>query len=86
MRKEAFINQINKGKSVACIYDDGDLVGIIAVWIYEGEYILTWEECPPGCQLDESTFTKDIRETFSTIEELFEYLSNHKLSHEDFRP
>jgi hypothetical protein len=45
-----------------------------------------WEECPAGEQYDESTYTRDERHAFESVEQLIAFLTREGLRPEDFKP
>ena len=86
MTTSTFTNRIQQGKVNNLTYKDGDREGLVSVWQHDGRIILTWEECPAGMQYDESTYTRDERHVFSTVEELTAFLASHNLKPEAFTP
>lgn len=86
MTLNTFIDRINNGKSNGLTYTDDGKQGLVSVWKHDALLVLTWEECPTGCQYDEATYTRDERHTFGTVEELLTFLRNNKLSIESFTP
>lgn len=57
MDKEKFISKIQSRKRCSYIYNENERnenTGLIQVWLYNGQIILTWEESPAGLQYDES--------------------------------
>jgi hypothetical protein len=81
-----FVDRIHKGKVNNLIYADSGREGLVSVWKHEGLLVLTWEECPAGEQYDESTYTRDERHSFHTMDELLAFLAAHDLGPESFTP
>ncbi len=86
MKLETFIKRLENGKMNNYVYEKDIYQGIIQTWIYEGKYILTWEEAEDGKQYDENLYTKDERYEFNNVEELLEYLKKESISPESFTP
>lgn len=86
MKRETFLHRLTTGKTLNRLYEEGGRAGIVKIWRYEDSFVLTWEECPIGEQYDESTYTKDLRESFPTTEALLAYLQEKGLFPEGFTP
>ena len=81
-----FITAIDSGKANNLVYSTEGKEGLVTVWKFEDSYILTWEECPVGEQYDESTYTRDERHKFVSVEQLVDFLADHGLKPEAFKP
>lgn len=86
MTLQTFIARIEDSKVNNLIYQAEGKEGLVSVWKHEGAYVLTWEECPQGQQYDESEYTRDEREQFSTIGQLIDYLDKAGVKPESFTP
>ena len=86
MRLDTFLDRLEKNKSNVFTYSTANKENMVNVWRYEGKYVLTWEECPPGQQYDESTYTRDERYEFGAVDELLRFLEQSGLSTESFTP
>jgi len=86
MSPETFRRRLEEGKCNNHLYTTGDRDGLVSVWKYQGKYVLTWEECPKGRQYDESTYTRDDRRLFLTIDQVLSFLDENGLDVETFRP
>ena len=86
MTPNEFLKRLQSGKAVNCIYRNDDLVGLINAWLYEGTFILTWEECKYGGQNDEETCSRDERRKFQTAEEVLAFVEKSGYGADAFRP
>lgn len=86
MKYETFIQRVESGKSNSLTYSADNIEGLINVWKHSNKYIVTWEECPPGEQFDESQYTRDERREFNTLEQALEYLRTSGIELESFTP
>jgi hypothetical protein len=86
MRLDTFIARLEKNELNAFIYSTANRENMVNVWKHAGTYVLTWEECPPGEQYNESNYTRDERYVFGTIDELLRFLEQSGLSTESFTP
>ncbi|MCA9088366.1 MAG: hypothetical protein KDA90_06985 [Planctomycetaceae bacterium] len=86
MDATTFANRLFGGKTNCVVYSNGTNEGLVSVWMHGSSIVLTWEECPKGEQYDESTYTRDERHVFSTLDELTAFLSERNLSMESFAP
>ncbi len=77
MKKETFVQRVSSGKVNNLAYFSNGKEGLISVWMHEGTYVLTWEECPPGEQYDEATYTRDERHVFAGIPEVLDFISSN---------
>lgn len=75
MKQETFIHRLVSGRVKNLTYSANGKEGLISVWLHDGAYVLTWEECPRGEQHDESTYTRDERHVFSDVDCLLEFLA-----------
>ena len=86
MEAVTFEGRLRAGKANNHIYSRNGMDGLVSVWMHDSKFILTWEECPKGCQFDESTYTRDDRVVFNSFPELMAFLLDQKLSHDLFKP
>ena len=86
MMLRTFIDRIQAGKANSFTYASGGTEGLVSTWKYEDMLILTWEECPAGKQYDESTYTRDERHQFATVDEVLTFLRQNGLKPESFTP
>jgi hypothetical protein len=86
MTLRTFVERIRTGRANNLIYSSGGKEGLISVWEHESAFVLTWEECPPGQQYNESDYTRDERHVFSTLNELLAFLSANNIKVESFTP
>lgn len=87
MNKEKFISKIESRKRCSYIYNENERnenTGLIQVWLYNGQIILTWEESPAGLQYDESTYSRDEVHNFNSFEELDTFFNDYNLSYSNF--
>ncbi len=77
---DLFEKRLLTGKTNHLLYSKHGKDGLVAVWIHESHIILTWEECPKGCQYDESTYTRNERHSFETIHKLIIFLAQNDLN------
>lgn len=86
MSPETFRRRLEDGRCNNRLYTAEDREELVSVWKHQGGYVLTWEECPKGGQYDESSYTRDDRHLFPTIDEVFFFLAENGLDVETFRP
>lgn len=86
MQIETFIARIESGKSCSHLYKRDGKESMINVWKHLQSYILTWEECLPGKQYDESEYTRDERKEFASVELLIDFLKEQGIDPESFVP
>lgn len=86
MTRETFLRRLDAGKGNSYLYEAPGAEGMVSVWKHEGRYVLTWEECPPGGQYDESGYTRDERHLFDDAEDLLAFLARRGLPLDGFRP
>ena len=86
MTREGLIKHLQAGKASNLKYSKDGLSGMINVWQYNDEYIITWEECEDENQWNESSFTKDERYKFKTIDEVMCFIDEHSLDVVNFKP
>jgi hypothetical protein len=86
MTLRTFMRRLAGGKVNNFTYTHTSKEGLVSVWKHAGSFVLTWEECPKGSQYDESSYTRDERHTFATVEELLGFLATNKLTPESFTP
>jgi hypothetical protein len=86
MTREGILKRLQAGKSVCCVYSKGELEGLISAWLYEGVFILTWEECPRGEVFNEHLYTRDERYQFETAEALLAFVEQGGYPASEFRP
>jgi hypothetical protein len=86
MNIDTFAKRVDSGKSNYFIYSSDGKDGMISIWKNMDLYILTLEECFPGCQYDESSYTRDERLEFSSLEQMFDYLVNRGIDPTYFTP
>ena len=85
MTKEGLIKRLQSGKASNLKYSKDGLSGMVNVWKYNDEYIITWEECEDGSQWNESSFTKDERYKFKIIDEVMSFIDEHSLDVGNFK-
>jgi hypothetical protein len=88
MNKEKFISKIQSGQTYHYIYNENERnenTGIIKVWLYNNEIILTWEECPKGLQYDESSYSKDEVHNFSSFDDLDKFFNINNIFYINFK-
>ena len=81
---ETFIKELKDGTALHYLYTEDKYEGAINIWKYNDEFILTWEECEQGNQYNESSYTKDDRFTFKTVEEVLVFLGKKTIPVEGF--
>lgn len=86
LTRAGFLRRLNASKAVNCIYQRGELEGLISAWMYGDRFVLTWEECPAGGQYDESTYTRDERHEFSSAEEVLAFVERSGCPASAFEP
>lgn len=86
MRKDTFLQRIKNGRANNLVYSTHEKEGLISAWMYQDKIILTWEECRPGDQYNESSFTKDERHVFNNTEDLVQFLESRDINIEEFTP
>ncbi len=86
MRLESFCARVEAGKAVAYAYGDAERQGLVNIWKHDGRIVLTWEECPPGAQYDESAYTRDERAEFADLDSVVSFLRSSGLDPVDFSP
>lgn len=87
MNREKFISKIQSGQTCHYIYkknERNENTGVIKVWFYNQQIILTWEECPEGLQYDESSYSKDDVYDFRNWEELDTFFSENNIQYSYF--
>ncbi|GAA5083627.1 hypothetical protein GCM10023210_02480 [Chryseobacterium ginsengisoli] len=87
MNKEKFISKVQSGKSCHYIYKENERnenTGLIKVWLYNSQIVLTWEECPEGQQYDESLYSKDEVHNFNNFEELDTFFNDNNILYANF--
>lgn len=88
MNREKFISKIQSHKTCYYIYNENERnenTGLIKVWLYDGQIILTWEECPPGLEYDEPSYTQDELHNFNSFEELETFFNDNNLFYSHFK-
>jgi len=86
MTHKTFEERLEIGKVNHLVYTSNGREGLVSVWKYQSEYILTWEECPAGKQYDESSYCRDDRHTFSCPDDISIFLSRNGLDINSFGP
>jgi hypothetical protein len=86
MSPETFRKRLEDGRCNNHLYTSGDKEGLISVWKHQGNYVLTWEECPKGAQYNESSYTRDERYLLASVDEVIRFLIENGLTVETFRP
>ena len=86
MKIETFVARLENGKANNFLYSANGRDGLIVVWKYMGLYIMTWEECLPGKQYDESDYTRDERLEFTNVEEMIAFLRDQGIDPTAFVP
>ena len=86
MTRETFRKRLESGKSNHSIFEAPGREGVVTVWIHQGSYVLTWEECPPGEQYNEHLYTRDERHLFETLDDLLAFLDRRGLPLDQFHP
>lgn len=82
-----FLQRLEKGASNHLTYgQDSSVTGLISVWRHGRTFVLTWEECPPGKQYDESTYTRDERYEFTSTDDLLAFLNANGFQPTSFEP
>lgn len=84
MSEQEFANQLNEGTRFHYLYESSLLEGLVEAWKYGSIYCLTWEECPPGEQYDESKYTRDDVHHFKSILDLIAFISRSNLTLDQF--
>ncbi|MEN2773569.1 hypothetical protein ABCY62_00660 [Acetivibrio clariflavus] len=86
MTRDGLIKRLQAGKAVNFKYSKNGLCGIVNIWRYNDKYIITWEECEDGNQCNESSFTKDERYEFESIDEVIRFIDEHCFDIDNFKP
>ena len=86
MTREGFLKRLSAGKVVNCTYRCDGLAGLISAWIYNGRFILTWEECRDGDQHNENAYTRDARHEFATAEDVISFVEGSGFPVSSFSP
>ena len=86
MLRTTFVKRLSSGQANHYTYSAGGLTGLVSVWRHDGSFIMTREECPLGQQYDESTYTREERHVFATIDEKLEFLAAIEIKPEWFEP
>jgi hypothetical protein len=86
MTRDGLIKRLKAGKACNLKYNNNDFSGMVNIWSYNDEYILTWEECKNGNQWNESSSTKDERYKFKLVDEVMQFIDKHSLDIEGFKP
>lgn len=79
MMKSEFIDTIENRIALNYLYSTSTIEGLVTVWKHELKYVLTWEECPPGEQYDESRYTRDDVFHFTTTDDLLKFLADSQI-------
>jgi hypothetical protein len=74
MTLDALKRRLEQGKPFDYSYSEGGKEGLISIWRHGERFILTWEESEHGGQLDESQYSRDERQEFSSAEQVADYL------------
>ena len=77
MTPEGFISRLNAGRPVNCVYRNGELAGLISAWLHDGRFILTWEECRAGNELNENAYTRDERHEFGSAADVLAFVERN---------
>jgi hypothetical protein len=88
MDKERLSAEIRSGKTVRYIYynhESSGNTGLVEIGFHDGSIVLTWKECPPGSQYDESSYSLDEVHHFAGFAELYAFLEDHRLAYDHFR-
>ena len=83
---ETFIAHLKQNKEWNFHFEDEKVEGNVNIWMHDDQFILTWQEFPPGEEDSEHLYTKDERHAFNTSAELIEFLENQKLYLAEFEP
>ncbi len=86
MKAATFRQRLEAGKSVSYLYHTEDKAGVINLWRYGGQFVLTWEECRDGDQYNEQNYTRDETLRFDTLEAVEAFLAQNALLPEHFTP
>ena len=84
MTRGGLLRRLEDGWVANHRYAQGVLRGMVSAWRHQGRFVLTWEECRDGDQLDEYAYTRDERHLFANAEELVAFVEQHGLAAEDF--
>lgn len=84
---EGFLRRLRLGKAVNCVYRRGEEhQGLISSWLYDGRFILTWEECRDGDINNEHAYTRDERYEFASAEEVLAFVEGSGYPASAFSP
>ena len=86
MSSETYRKRLEAGRCNNLLYTGGEREGLVSVWKHQETFVLTWEECPKGGQYDESSYTRDQRHVFASVDEVFRFLDDNGLAVETSRP
>lgn len=86
MSRETFLKRLENRKANNYLYKTIVVEGLVAIWKLGSDYILTWEECPPGECYNEHLYTRDERHKFATVDELAHFLDKNGLDFTCFEP
>lgn len=84
MTEETFRGFLSRHYAVFMKYKNEDRAGSVNVWFYNGNFILSWEECREGDQWNESNYSRDELHTFPDIDSAIRYLKMAGLDIEQF--
>lgn len=86
MTPAGFLSRLNRGRPVNCVYRQGELTGLISAWLYDGRFILTWEECREGDVSNENAYTRDERHEFGSAEDVLAFVERNGYPAAAFEP
>ncbi len=84
MTEETFRGFLSRHHAVFMKYKNEDRAGLVNVWFYDSNFILSWEECRDGDQLNESNYSRDELHIFPDIDSVIKYISAVDLGIEQF--
>jgi len=86
MNSDSFKRCLENGKGVAAVFNKKEKQVLINVWKLKDVFILTWEECPRGEQFDESSYTRDDRHEFDSVDDVCKFLEKESVGFATFKP
>ena len=73
------LSLLTAGETLELIIDHEASQSLVKVWMYEGEYVLTWEQCPNGMQYDEPSYLRDERHVFANQADLMDFIDGEEV-------
>jgi hypothetical protein len=86
MKREGLIKRLEAGKASVYKYSKNGLNGMVNIWKYNNDYIITWEECEGENHWNESAYTKDERYKLPNVAEVMSFIDEHSLDIDNFKP